>query len=65
MQLRRTKIHKAELLRCLPELAETTDKDLTRLSRLFDEMDYPAGAVMIARAISVSRRSSSSREASA
>jgi len=47
MSLRQKKIHKAELLRCLPELADSTDKDLVRLSRLFDEIDYPAGAVMI------------------
>src|SRR4051812_2357802 len=47
MSLRRKKMRKSELLRVLPELAEAPDKDLNHVSRLFDEIDYPAGTVMI------------------
>lgn len=47
MPLMHSKARKAELLRCLPELAGAPKKELVRMSRLFDEIEYPAGAVLM------------------
>jgi CRP-like cAMP-binding protein len=38
---------KAELLRCLPELEDVSRKDLERIARLFDEVDYAKGSVLM------------------
>jgi CRP-like cAMP-binding protein len=45
--LKRKKFDKAELLRCLPELADAPDKELVRLAGLFEEVDYSNGSVLM------------------
>jgi CRP-like cAMP-binding protein len=35
------------MLRCIPELADASDKELARLASLFDEVDYAKGSVLI------------------
>ena len=47
MPLMQRNARKADLLRCLPELANASTKDLVRVSRLFDEIDYAEGAVLM------------------
>ena len=40
------KSRKAELLRCVPELAEAAPKELVRISRLFEEITVGKGKVL-------------------
>jgi len=47
MGLRQGKLRKAEALRCLPELADVPAKDLVALAKLFDEIDYAKGSVLM------------------
>jgi len=47
MGLRQRKMSKAESLRCMPELADASAKDLVAFSKLFDEMAYAKGSVLM------------------
>lgn len=47
MPLREPKIRKVELLRSLPAFADSSDKELTRVARLFEEVEFGEGAVLM------------------
>jgi CRP-like cAMP-binding protein len=47
MPLKQAQSRKSELLRCLPELAGASAKDLAKVSRLFEEVEFDAGAVLM------------------
>lgn len=47
MGLRHKTYRKAELLRCLPELEDASAKEVALLAKLFDEVEYPQGSVLM------------------